>query len=84
MKEPTTTMTVSPDRAEADVADALYLDVAELDHETDLRDQGMDSVRIMQLVERWRQAGVAEIDFITLAEDQRLARWIEVLRELQR
>lgn len=77
-------MTVSPDRAEADVADALYLDVAELDHETDLRDQGMDSVRIMQLVERWRQAGVAEIDFITLAEDQRLARWIEVLRELQR
>lgn len=76
-------MTVSPDRAEADVADALYLDVAELDHETDLRDQGMDSVRIMQLVERWRQAGVAEIDFITLAEDQRLARWIEVLRELQ-
>lgn len=76
-------MTVTTEQARADVADVLYMDVAELDHETDLRDQGMDSVRIMELVERWRSAGVEGIDFITLASDRRLAQWIQVLDDLQ-
>ncbi|OLM17379.1 MULTISPECIES: TIM barrel protein [unclassified Pseudonocardia] len=67
----------------ADVAEALFLQPAELDHQLDLRDQGMDSVRTMELVDRWRRAGVPGISFIALAEDRRLERWIEVVRELQ-
>lgn len=74
---------LSPEQALADVADILYVEPAELDHDADLRDQGMDSVRIIELVERWRRAGVKKVDFIVLAEDQRLSRWLAVLKRLQ-
>lgn len=76
-------MNVTDDQALADIADLLYLEPADLDHEADLRDQGMDSVRVMELVERWRSAGLTRIDYIALAEDQRVAHWLTVLRELQ-
>ncbi|WP_159499337.1 phosphopantetheine-binding protein [Microbacterium sp. 18062] len=76
-------MTLRVEQAEMDVADVLYIEATELDHESDLRDQGMDSVRIMELVEKWRRAGVARIDYIVLAEDQRLSRWLDVLESLQ-
>ncbi|MDQ7909540.1 phosphopantetheine-binding protein [Phytohabitans sp. ZYX-F-186] len=76
-------MRLSTEQMIADVADVLYLDPAAVDYELNLRDQGMDSVRLMDLVERWRSAGVERIDFITLAEDSRLGHWIEVLENLQ-
>lgn len=76
-------MTVSDDRALSDIASALFVEVTELDLDMDLRDQGMDSVRIMDLVQRWREAGLEEIDFIRLAEDQRISQWLSVLRSLQ-
>lgn len=76
-------MSVSAGRAEADVAEALFMEVTELDAESDLRDQGMDSVRVMELVELWRGAGVERLDYPALAEDQRLTRWLTVLAELQ-
>lgn len=76
-------MSVSAERAGADVADVLDVEVGDLDPEMDLRDQGMDSVRLMDLVERWRRAGLEQIDFIALAEDQRLVHWLDVLNRLQ-
>ncbi|QOC94752.1 phosphopantetheine-binding protein [Micromonospora craniellae] len=76
-------MKVTDEQALADIADLLYLEPADLDHEADLRDQGMDSVRVMELVERWRSAGLPQIDYIALAEDQRVTHWLTVLRELQ-
>lgn len=76
-------MKLSTEKIVADVADVLYLDPAEIDYELNLQDQGMDSVRLMELMERWRTAGVERIDFITLAEDSRLGHWIELLEELQ-
>lgn len=76
-------MRLSTEQMIADVADVLYVEPAAVDHELNLRDQGMDSVRLMDLVERWRRAGVAGIDFITLAEDSTLDHWIEVLAKLQ-
>ncbi|MGO1849117.1 phosphopantetheine-binding protein [Microbacterium sp.] len=76
-------MRLSTEQVIADVADVLYLDPAAVDYEVSLRDQGMDSVRLMDLVERWRSAGVERIDFITLAENSRLGEWIEVLETLQ-
>ncbi|GEL22301.1 hypothetical protein PSU4_12550 [Pseudonocardia sulfidoxydans NBRC 16205] len=74
---------VSAEQAEADIADVLFAEVADLDGQADLRDQGMDSVRVMELVERWRSAGVENLDYPALAEDQRLTRWLAVLAELQ-
>lgn len=71
-------MTLSAMRIEADVADVLRVDVGDLDREEDLRDQGLDSVRMMDLLERWRRAGAKDIDFITLAEDPRLSRWTKM------
>ncbi|GAB3274467.1 phosphopantetheine-binding protein [Kineosporia babensis] len=77
-------MKVTEDQALADIADQMNIPVAEVDHELDLRDQGMDSVRVMELVEKWRSEGVTKVDFIQLAEDQRVTHWLTVLRELQR
>lgn len=76
-------MRLSTEQVVADVADVLYLDPEAVDYEVSLRDQGMDSVRLMDLVERWRSAGVERIDFITLAENSKLGEWIEVLETLQ-
>lgn len=76
-------MSVGAEQVRADVADVLYVEVSELDHESDLRDQGMDSVRVMELVDKWRRAGVTKLDFIMLAEDPRLTRWLDVLETLQ-
>ncbi|MEV1292134.1 TIM barrel protein [Pseudonocardia sp. NPDC049635] len=72
-------MSPSADQIVADVAEVLYLEPADLDHQLDLRDQGMDSVRIMELADRWRQNGAGEVSFILLAEDRRLERWIELV-----
>ncbi|GAA4208578.1 hypothetical protein GCM10022252_73880 [Streptosporangium oxazolinicum] len=76
-------MKITDEQALADIADLLYLEPGDLDHEADLRDQGMDSVRVMELVETWRGAGVMGIDYIMLAEDQRVTHWLTVLRRLQ-
>lgn len=63
----------------ADVATALGADPAELSADTDLLDAGLDSVRIMSLVEKWRSAGYAHIDFPSLAGDPVLGSWTELL-----
>ncbi|WP_336085073.1 phosphopantetheine-binding protein [Nocardia sp. SSK8] len=62
-----------------DVAAVLGVDPAELATDTDLLDAGLDSVRIMSLVEKWRSAGHEDIDFPTLAGDPVLGSWIELL-----
>lgn len=62
-----------------DVAAALGVDPAELAEDTNLLDAGLDSVRIMSLVEKWRSAGHEDIDFPTLASDPTLSSWLEAL-----
>ncbi|GAB3843003.1 phosphopantetheine-binding protein [Nesterenkonia populi] len=74
---------VTREQAIADVAELLYADPGQLEPSMDLADQGMDSVRIMQLVERWRSAGAEGVDFIILAQDQRLEAWLDQLARLQ-
>ncbi|GAA4882773.1 phosphopantetheine-binding protein [Saccharopolyspora cebuensis] len=61
-----------------DVAEVLYEDPAELTDEEDLIDWGLDSVRIMSLVEKWRKRGV-QVTFADLAERATLADWWAVL-----
>ncbi|MEV6233842.1 phosphopantetheine-binding protein [Saccharopolyspora shandongensis] len=66
------------DDVRAQVAELLYEDPAELTDEENLIDWGLDSVRIMTLVENWRRRGV-QITFADLAERPTLAEWWAVL-----
>jgi aryl carrier-like protein len=62
----------------ADTARILEVDFDELDPTVNLVDQGLDSVRLMALVEQWRGAG-AEVDFVSLASEPELEQWCALL-----
>ncbi|MFC0452596.1 phosphopantetheine-binding protein [Rhodococcus jostii] len=65
------------DRIRADVADVLDVPVADIDDTANLLDEGMDSVRVMALVERWRADGV-QVDLVDLVGEPTLDAWFEV------
>ncbi|GAB3442343.1 hypothetical protein GCM10027570_09450 [Streptomonospora sediminis] len=65
-------------RIRADVEHVLGEPAGSLDENENLLDRGMDSIRLMSLVESWRKAGV-ETDFITLAEQPSVAAWARLL-----
>ncbi|GAA0813829.1 phosphopantetheine-binding protein [Spirilliplanes yamanashiensis] len=52
-------------------ADAIGLD-------DDLMDAGLDSIRLMTLIERWRAGGV-QVGFVELAERPTVAGWWALL-----
>ena len=62
----------------ADVAEVLREPSAELGDDDNLLERGLDSIRLMSLVERWRRAG-AEISFVELAERPTLSDWYALL-----
>ncbi|WP_432570969.1 phosphopantetheine-binding protein [Kineococcus sp. SYSU DK005] len=64
----------------ADVGRLLGCDGAAIDPEEDLLDRGLDSVRLMTLVERWRAAGLGGVEFADLAEQPRLSAWVDLIR----
>ncbi|MFJ6632535.1 phosphopantetheine-binding protein [Streptomyces sp. NPDC091376] len=70
--------TFTLERLVQDVADVLYVDADEVSPEESLLDQGLDSIRLMTLVERWRSDG-AEISFVDLAERPTLRQWAGLL-----
>ncbi|CCW10071.1 phosphopantetheine-binding protein [Rhodococcus aetherivorans] len=61
-----------------DIARLLEIEADELDPALSLVDQGLDSVRLMALVEQWRGAG-ADVDFVSLATEPRLEAWYDLL-----
>jgi bifunctional isochorismate lyase/aryl carrier protein len=69
-------MILTLERMRDDVADLLGAPVVD---DAPLIEQGLDSIRLMTLVERWRAMGVA-VTFAELAEHPTLAEWGEVLR----
>ncbi|MEW2524131.1 phosphopantetheine-binding protein [Streptomyces sp. NPDC047071] len=73
------TQTLSPERIRADVAELLDCDPAEIAPDDNLMDHGLDSVRIMTLIERWRAAGAAAVEFPDLAERPELGHWTALL-----
>jgi aryl carrier-like protein len=73
------TTTVDRETVIADIAAMLGIAPADLTEETNLLDAGMDSIRLMSLVERWRAGGAAQADFVTLASDPVLGVWLDVL-----
>ncbi|MFF3404141.1 phosphopantetheine-binding protein [Streptomyces sp. NPDC002659] len=69
---------LSPDQLRREVADLLGVPAGQLAADVSLPDQGLDSVRLMTLVENWRARG-AELTFADLAERPTLKEWSELL-----
>ncbi|KII00549.1 acyl carrier protein [Streptomonospora alba] len=69
------------ERLRADVEQVLGEPPGSLGEHDNLLDRGMDSIRLMSLVESWRTAGV-ETDFITLAEEPTVAAWTRLLLDV--
>jgi aryl carrier-like protein len=70
---------MTADELRGDVAEVLGCPASEIPADADLLDLGLDSVRIMSLVERWRRAGATGLEFADLAEDPRIERWVDVV-----
>jgi aryl carrier-like protein len=69
---------LSPATVRTDIAEMLHRDPAEITESEDLYESGLDSVRLLTLVERWRGAG-AEVGFVDLAERPTLRHWLSLL-----
>ncbi|MEV5605001.1 phosphopantetheine-binding protein [Streptomyces sp. NPDC052299] len=67
--------TLSPDRVRADIAELLGCEPGEIAADENLVDLGLDSMRIMALVERWRAAGATGLEFPDLFERPELGHW---------
>jgi aryl carrier-like protein len=66
------------ERVLAEAAHILAEPAEDIDPAEDLFDRGMDSVRMMSLMERWRAAG-AEVEFADLAEQPTIDAWVALL-----
>ncbi|WP_199565567.1 phosphopantetheine-binding protein [Spongiactinospora rosea] len=75
-------MSLSPERVREDVAEVLSAPAADIPEDEDLLDHGLDSIRVMTLVERWREAGV-DTTFEELAERPTLSEWYRLIGERQ-
>ncbi|WP_246833616.1 phosphopantetheine-binding protein [Williamsia sp. 1138] len=79
MSQQNVSTTLSQQQVVADIADALGVSPANLSMDEDLFDAGLDSIRLMSLIEKWRTAGSAGADFPTLAAEPALGPWIKVI-----
>jgi aryl carrier-like protein len=61
-------------RMRADIAQVLHVDLEEVGDHDSLIDLGLDSIRAMVLVTRWRAEGV-DLAFAELAQTTTLAHW---------
>lgn len=73
------TMPLTVARIRADVADVLGEDPADIPVDDNLLDLGLDSVRIMALLERWRREHAVTADFADLAERPAVEAWAALL-----
>ncbi|SHJ39401.1 Aryl carrier domain-containing protein [Roseomonas rosea] len=62
------------ERMRADLARALRMEAEEIGDDDNLDDLGLDSMRAMNLVMRWTEAGL-QLDFGELAEKVTLGAW---------
>lgn len=71
-------MALSEQRIIDDVAQILEVDASAISRETTLSDAGLDSLRMVMLVENWRAEG-NEVDFQELISLPTLGQWIDAL-----
>lgn len=67
-------MTLTLETMRADISRMLHEEPGNIGLEDNLMDLGLDSMRAMNLVLAWSEAGV-ELDFSALAEKPTLAGW---------
>ncbi|MCS0637469.1 phosphopantetheine-binding protein [Streptomyces sp. LP05-1] len=72
-------MALTLEQLRGDVADVLGEDPEDIPVDENLVDYGLDSVRLMALVGRWREAHGIEISFADLAEKPALEEWAALL-----
>ncbi|GAA1899324.1 hypothetical protein GCM10009837_22390 [Streptomyces durmitorensis] len=72
-------MALSVELIRADVADVLGEDPADIPVDENLVDYGLDSVRIMSLIERWRRDHGITATFVDLAEQPAIEAWAPIL-----
>lgn len=75
-------MSLTLEQMRADIAQIIELDAAEVGDSDNLSDLGLDSLRLMELVTRWEQAG-AVVDFGIFAEHATLGEWWAELSKLR-
>ncbi|NLU73363.1 isochorismatase [Streptomyces sp. HNM0575] len=80
MKRKDEAVPLTLERIRADVADLLGEEPADVPDDENLADLGLDSVRLMSLVESWRRDGIT-VSFAELAERPGVLAWWELLRE---
>ena len=68
------------DDVRADVAEVLAEAPEDLGDDENLLDRGLDSIRLMQLVQRWGAEG-ADVSLIELAEDPTVQGWTALLEQ---
>ncbi|MGC0422039.1 phosphopantetheine-binding protein [Embleya sp. AB8] len=73
------TSTLTLDLIRADVAEILGEDPTEIPADENLVDYGLDSVRVMALIERWSREHGVTVDFADLAERPTLEGWAELV-----
>ena len=72
-------MTLTVEQIRTDVADCLGEDPADIPVDENLVDYGLDSVRIMTLLERWRREHGVRASFVDLAEKPAVDAWAALL-----
>ncbi|HEY7773713.1 MAG TPA: isochorismatase family protein [Marinagarivorans sp.] len=60
------------------IAQALQIHPEDFDANDNLMDVGLDSIRLMSLLEHWRNCG-AQVDFMDLADEPTVDNWAKVL-----
>ncbi|MGK5682607.1 phosphopantetheine-binding protein [Actinoplanes sp. URMC 104] len=72
------TAPLSLERVRADVAEVLAEEPGSFADEDNLLDLGLDSIRLMSLATRWREAGY-EAGYLDLAQDPTVKAWWTLL-----
>ena len=72
-------MALTLEQIRSDVADCLGEDPADIPLDENLVDYGLDSVRVMALLARWRQEHAVQADFADLAERPAIEAWAPLL-----
>lgn len=79
---PTAAAALTLESMRQDIARIIELDLEEVGDDDSLIDLGLDSMRMMNLVVRWGQTGIA-LEFSDLAEFVTLGEWWQVIQRLQ-
>lgn len=75
-----TTSKLSIDAIQNDVADILQVPISDVETDENLIYLGLDSIRVMTLLEKWRGQG-ANITFLDLAEKTTIQEWWEIIAD---